>query len=118
MILIPALLDTISTLKDGTIKLVYETQELKPDKVGELFGYRSQVGYLVFKPETFTNEEIELIENLKASDYEGNKSPSKRMRDILFRLWEQDKSGYDDFNLYYQYRMNNLCEMLKNEFST
>ena len=116
MILIPAGLETISTLKDGTIKLVFETQELRPDKVGQLFSYRNQVGYLVFKPETFLDSEIELVENLKAADYEGNKSPSKRMRDILFRLWQEDKRGYEDFNLYYQYRMNELCEMLKNEF--
>lgn len=117
MITIAVNLETISTLKDGTIKLVFETQELKPKDVGILFSYRNSLGYLSFKPETFSDEELKIIEGLKVEDFEGNKSPSKRMRDILFRLWQQDNSGYDDFNLFYQYRMNNLNEMLKNEFT-
>jgi len=117
MIIIPSLLETISTLKDGTIKLVFETQELKPDDVGKLFSYRKGIGFLAFKPETFNEDQVKLIEDLKVDNFEGNKSPSKRMRNILFKLWEQDKSGYDDFNLYYTFRMNNLNEMLKNEFN-
>lgn len=115
MIIVPALLDTISTLKDGTIKLVFETQELTPEKVGTLFSYRKGLGFLAYKPETFQPEQVELIEKLKVDEFE-NKSHSKRMRDILFRLWEQNKQGYEDFNLYYQYRMNHLCDLLKNEF--
>jgi hypothetical protein len=117
MIIIPSLLETISTLKDGTIKLVFETQELKPDDVGKLFSYRKGIGFLAFKPETFNEDQVKLIEDLKVDNFEGNKSPSKRMRNILFKLWEHDKAGYDDFNLYYTFRMNNLNEMLKNEFN-
>jgi hypothetical protein len=115
MIIVPALLEGISTLKDGTIKLTFETQELKPSDVGILFSYRKGLGYLAFSPQTFQPDQVDLIEKLKVNDFD-EKSDSKRMRNILFRLWEQDKHGYDDFNLYYKYRMANLCEMLKNEF--
>jgi hypothetical protein len=118
MIIIPSLLESISTLKDGTIKLVFETQELKPSDVGILFSYRKGLGFLAFKPETFDEDQAKLIEELKVEDFDSNKSPSKRMRNILFKLWQEDKRGYDDFNLYYQYRMNELCEMLKNEFKS
>lgn len=116
MILIPSNLDTISTLKDGTIKLVFETQELTPDKVGELFACRNKLGYLAFKPETFEKDQIDLIESLKTIDIDEGKSPSKRMRGVLFRLWQQDNKGYTDPNMYYQFRMNDLIDMLKNEF--
>lgn len=116
MILIPANLDTISTLKDGTIKLVFETQELTPDRVGELFACRNKLGYLAFKPETFEKEQLEIIESLKTIDIDEGKTPSKRLRGVLYRLWEQDKKGYTDFQLYYNYRMNDLIDMLKNEF--
>lgn len=115
MIIIPVTLDTLSTLKDGTIKLVFETQELHPSKVGELFGYRNQIGYLAFKPELFSSDEINAIESLKVADYEGTKSPSKRMRDILYVIWKSYPDGYKDFNLYYQYRMDELNKMLKSE---
>lgn len=116
MIIVPAILESISTLKDGTIKLTFETQELKPSDVGVLFSYRKSLGYLAYKPESFEPDQVKVIESLKADDYEGSKSPSKRMRDILFRLWQQNNAGYDDPNLYYQYRMNQICDMLKNEF--
>lgn len=116
MIIIPALLESISTLKDGTIKLVFETQELQPSDVGLLFSYRKGLGYLAYKPESFIKEQIEIFDTLKVDNFDNEKSDSKRMRNILFRLWEQDKKGYDDFNLFYKYRMNHLCEMLKSEF--
>lgn len=117
MILVPAVLDSLSTLKDGTIKLVFETQELLPDKVGELFGYRNKMGYLAFKPELFQKDEIEIFEKLKADEFEGSKSPSQRMRNVLYRIWEQNPDGYKDFNLYYQFRMNQIIEKLKEKLT-
>jgi hypothetical protein len=116
MIVIPSMLESISTLKDGTIKLVFETQELRPSDVGILFSYRKGIGYLAFKPESFDQDQVKMIEGLKVIEFEGEKSDSKRMRNTLYRLWEQDKRGYDDFNLYYKYRMDNLINMLKSEF--
>lgn len=113
MILLAANLEAISTLKDGTIKLVFETQEITPAKAGELFSLRNKLGFLCFKEEQFTDNEMEIITKLKADDFEGNKTPSQRMRNVLYRLWEQSNEGYTDFNLFYQFRMNQLIEKLK-----
>ena len=117
MLIIPSILDTISTLKDGSIKLTFETQELNPSDVGTLFSYRKGIGFLIFKPDTFDKDQLELISKLKVDEFDNEKSDSKRMRNVLYRLWEQDKKGYDDFNLYYKYRMTDLIDMLKNEFT-
>ena len=117
MIIVPSMLETITTLKDGTIKLVFETNELRPSDVGVLFSMRKSLGYLAFKSETFSEEQINLVETLKCDDFDDNKSPSKRMRNVLYRLWQQDNYGYDDFNVFYIYRMNNLIGILKNEFN-
>lgn len=116
MIIIPANLEGINTLKDGSIKLTFETQELSPENVGNLFACRNKLGYLSFKPETFTEEQINLLESLKVEEFENEKSPSKRMRNVLYRLWQQDSMGYKDPNLYYINRMNDLIDMLKSEF--
>ena len=116
MIIVPSMLETITTLKDGTIKLVFETNELRPSDVGVLFSMRKSLGYLAFKAETFYEDEANLIMSLKADDFDNEKSDSKRMRNIFFRLWQENNRGYDDFNLYYKYRMNGLCEMIKGEF--
>jgi hypothetical protein len=116
MIIIPANLESLATLKDGTIKLVFETQELRPADVGILFSYRNSTGFLAFKPESFQKDQIEVIESLKGSEFEGEKSKAKRMRNTLYKLWEEDNKGYDDFNLYYDYRMELLIGSLKSEF--
>jgi hypothetical protein len=117
MILIPSILDSLSTLKDGTIKLVFETQELTPEKVGELFGYRNKMGYLAFKPELFQKDEVEIFDKLKADEFEGSKSPSQRMRNVFYVLWQKQPEGYADFNLYYQFRMNQIIEKLKEKLT-
>jgi hypothetical protein len=116
MLIIPAYLETLKTLKDGTISLVFETNELKPSDVGILFSYRNHLGFLAFKPETFDEDQIKMVEGLRVEDFETEKSDSKRMRNVLFRLWQLNPMGYDDFNLYYKYRMNGLIDLLKNEF--
>lgn len=116
MLIIPSSLEIITTLKDGTIKLTFETQEMRPSDVGVLFSYRKSLGYLAFKNEQFTEDQINLVETLKCDDFDDNKSPSKRMRNVLYRLWQQNNYGYDDFNVFYIYRMNNLIGILKNEF--
>ena len=117
MIIIAANLESLNTLKDGTIKLVFETQELRPADVGILFSYHQSLGFLAFNPQTFDKNQVELIEKLEVKELDNEKSSAKRMRNTLFRLWEENKNGYDDFNLFYKYRMNNLIEMLKNEFT-
>jgi hypothetical protein len=116
VLIIPSNLEGINTLKDGTIKLVFETQELKPEDVGTLFSYRNRLGFLIFKPETFDKDQMELIEHLKVDEFPGQKSQAQRQRAILFKLWQENDMGYKDFNLYYEYRMNDLCTMLKTEF--
>jgi hypothetical protein len=116
MLIIPSNLESLNTLKDGTIKLVFETQELRPEDVGVLFSYRNKLGFLIFKPETFDKDQLALIEKLKVEEIPGQKSNAQRMRNILYRLWQEDSLGYADFNLYYEYRMNDLCDILKTEF--
>jgi hypothetical protein len=116
MLVIPANLESLSTLKDGTIKLVFETQELSAETVGNLFACRNKLGYMAFKPELFEDAEVDIVANLKTSDIDNAKTPSKRMRNTLYMLWKENKAGYDDFQLYYNYRMEHIITMLKNEF--
>src|SRR5208337_1302360 len=99
MLIIPANLVTIKTLKDGTLQLGFETNEISPTDVGILFSYRNNLGYLAFKPELFNADQMKVIQNLKTDDLENEKSDSKRMRNVFYRLWQQDNKGYDDFNL-------------------
>jgi len=116
MIILPANLETLSTLKDGTIKITLETNEITPADFGVLYSYRNKYGFFAFKPELFDEKQKQILCNLKVTDFDNVKSPSKRMRDVLFRLWEQDNEGFNDPNLYYINKTEKIIEHLKSKF--
>ena len=116
MILIAGILEAISTRKDKTLKLVFGTNELTPAEMSDLFNINQQFCYLGLKNETFTKDETQLIESLK-TDLDNLKTPSQRLRGILFRNFEQDDKGYKDFSTYYTGEMERICEHYKNKLN-
>lgn len=37
-------------------------------------------------------------------------SPSKKLRDIFFSLWKQDNEGFEDFDSYYESKMEKIIK--------
>ena len=112
MIMLSGLIESLSTRKDKSIKITIGTQEMSPKESAELFQISQQFCYIAIKSEPFNHQEMEAIESLK-TEFEEIKSPSKRLRAILFRNFELNNEGYKDFNLYYFAKMNELCEHFK-----
>ena len=112
-LLIPAIVTTIRSLKDGSISFTCETQEMSSRKVGELFNLRNKliVAYLSEK-ETIPQKEIDQIDVLQP-DMPGKKTQSQRLRAVLFRLFEQEPSGYTDFEQFYKARTDLIIEQIK-----
>jgi hypothetical protein len=113
MILLPGQIESIASRKDKTVRLTIGTQELNPNTAAEIFSLNQQFCYFAIKHESFMKSETELIDNLKA-DING-KTPSQRLRNILFRIYEQDNEGYKDFNNFYVAKMEQICEQYKNK---
>jgi hypothetical protein len=113
MILLPGQIESISSRKDKTIRLTIGTQELSPNTAAEIFSMNQQFCYFAIKHESFMKSEIELVDNIKA-DFNA-KTPSQRLRNILFRIYEQDNEGYNDFNNFYIAKMEQICEHYKNK---
>jgi hypothetical protein len=63
MIIIPAQLESFRTLKDRTLKVSFETNELTPNEVAELSSNIQQFGYLAFKVEP-----VELISVINSEE--------------------------------------------------
>lgn len=112
MILIAGQIESLATRKDKTIRLTIGTQELTPAEAAEVFQLNQQFCYIGLKPEPFTSNETETIESLK-TDYDSIKSPSQRLRAILYRNYENNTEGYKDFNLYYIAKIDKICEHYK-----
>lgn len=117
MITIAGQIEAISSRKDKTIKLTIGTQELNPNQAAQLFTLTQQFCYLGLKQETFTKEDSDLIDNLK-TDLETQKTPSQRLRGILYLNYQQDNKGYKDFSTYYQSEMEKICEHYKNKLTS
>jgi hypothetical protein len=115
MIIFPAQLESYRSLKDKTIKVVFETNELTPEQMLGVAGSLQQFGYLAFKNEPFKNNEKEVIENLKADYEDTGKTPSQRMRGVLFVNYEQKNEGYKTFTDYYNAKMETLINHFKNK---
>lgn len=111
MILISGQIESLQTRKDKTIKLTFGTQELTPKQSAELFNLNQDFCYLAIKEEQFNNQETDLIDTLKA-DLDTAKTPSQRLRGVLFKLYEQDSEGFKDFANYYLSKM----ELITNHY--
>lgn len=114
MILIAGMMEGLSTRKDKTIRLTLGTQELSPNEVAELFKFNQSFCYVALKQEPFSQIETDSIDSLK-TEYDGIKTPSQRLRSIMFRNFEQQPNGFKDFNSYYVYTMDKLCDHFKSK---
>jgi len=113
MIILPAQLESFRSLKDRTLKLVFETNELTPEQAAGINEALQKFGYVAFKDSPFKEQEQELLDGLEAEFDDGKKSPSQRLRNVLFRLWEKNPEGYEDHRLHYQFKMEKIINHYK-----
>lgn len=106
-ILLACLVGGLSTRKDGSVRITLETQELPPAKAAELFVYRNKLCAVYFsEKETIPQKELDQVDKI---DVElGGKTPSQRLRNVFWKLWEQDKDGHQDFDGYYKSKMETI----------
>lgn len=115
MILIPAILETHRSMKDKSLKLVFGTNELSPEQILEIANNLQKFGYLAFKDEPFKQAEIELISQLKTDFEETGKTPSQRLRAVIYKLFDQDKNGFTDFDSFYKSKMEAIINHFKSK---
>lgn len=113
MIIFPAILESFRSLKDCTFKVVYETSELTPEQLAGLAQWLNKFGYVAFKETPFKDKEKEILEQLTPDYNDTGKSPSQRLRGVLYRIWERQPEGYDDFNRYYDFHLEKVISHFK-----
>jgi hypothetical protein len=117
MIILNAQVEGLSTRADRTVKIVIGTQENV--KAAELFALQGQLVSIGISTNELKPEEIELLKDSKfeIDDIPDSKSPSQRLRNVLYRLWEQADGGYSDFNLYYLNKMETIINHYKDKLT-
>lgn len=114
MIILGCQLDGIRTLKDRTLKVTFETQEMNPQELLGLMENVNQYGYLCFKKEPFTESEKKIIEEMKSDYNERGKSSAQRLRSVLYLMWKQNNEGFDSSIKHYEHHMELILTQYKN----
>jgi len=102
----------IQTKEDKTLKLTIDTQELNPTESTMLFSLFDKLGWFIFKELPIDPQDIKSPEFV--AEIKGEKSPSKRLKNVLFVLWKQNGSNRD-FDDYYKKQIEKFIEAVKDK---
>lgn len=102
-----AVVDSLATKKDGSIKVVIETQELHGNDIAELLEYRLKPVYV-----TLTESAVDEVEVPDEPVEKGRKTQAQRLRGVIYRVWES-KGSKEDPEDFYRRTMEKLIEMYK-----
>lgn len=112
-ILLPAYVENISTRKDKTVKITLSTQELTPEKAGDLFSILNKLVCSYFSIKDIDQDEIDMVDKINPEF--GGKSQSQRLRSVLYLLWEAKNDGFKDFNNYYHFKTEEIISHYKSK---
>lgn len=106
----------VTTLADKGLKIELETQELDSQSKATLFDLHDKYAWVAFKEfESGDLKENELDIPETPTEFKGDKTPSQRLRAVIFIYWEQNAKGKEDFDTFYKRQMNKLIEKIKAE---
>lgn len=103
MIVLKSQVEAIASRKDNTLKITLGTQELNPSDCGQMFGLMNKLCTVGIAPNELEKEDIETLQNSKLNieDVPNGKTPSQRLRSVLFVYWQQHNTGFEDFSAFY-----------------
>ena len=112
-ILLPVYIESIASRKDKSIKIVLSTQEISPNYAGQIFGLNGALAIAYISQKEVSNKEVEMVDKLDTEL--GGKTQSQRIRNVLYKLYEQDKEGFNSFDQYYHAKTEKYIDHLKNQ---
>lgn len=110
-----AVIEGIRAKKDRSISMTVSTPELSPSEKTLFFELQNLNIELTIHPLDYDG-----AEDYKIDKDVDEKSPSQRMRNVLFIIWNQSpekEREHREFNDYYRFRMETIIEKLKGEIS-
>lgn len=112
---VQATISKVTTMADKSLRLEVDTQEITdPDTKRTIFEMHDKLGYFFF-----SETEIRKIDTSKLPEIvqdEDEKSPSKRLRSVLYVWWEQQKMK-EPFDIYYRRVMDKYIQQIKEKLT-
>jgi hypothetical protein len=115
-LVLPVSVETIATRHDGSVKIVMGTYELNTKSAVKLFDLRKTEALMYLSSENISQEELDALDGFKlSSEKNDGKTPSQRLRSVLYVYWKQHKQNDIEFDIFYLRYMNRLIDRIKDK---
>ena len=115
-LVLPVGVESIATRQDSSVKIVLSTYELNTQSAVKLFDLRKTECLMYLSSDNITQEELNALDGFKlSSDHNDGKTPSQRLRGVLYVYWKQHKQTEIEFDIFYLRYMNNLIDKIKDK---
>lgn len=112
-IVLDGLVESISSRADGSVKIVFGTQEMDPKQAGDLFQLRGKYSKLLMSDSNITHEEEIAVDETSIKDGK-KKTKSARLRNIIYVVWNMSAlKNKMPFEVYYNTEMERLIDEFK-----
>lgn len=116
-ILTAAQLDGYQRRKDRSVSLRFITQEKASSEIMEIDRLVDTFGILYFRgQEQLNRDEVDELDAIELDLYDEPKSQSQRLRNVLFKIWNQDQVG--TFKEFYKKETERIIQHYKNKLDT
>ena len=115
-------IDKVSTLADGSLRVYIGTPELSSETMVSVFSLIKKPGFVLISANAINQDQIDAVEKATTNAEFSEKTPSQRMRGVLYKLWERTQPKtmngdgvmeYVDFDLFYKRQMNKIIDHFK-----
>ena len=110
---VPSTIVKVETMSDRTLKLrVDTTRELPAGDEAKIMHLRGTQGWFVYSDKEVTESDIPDVD----IDHEvSEKSPSQRLRNIVWVHWDKNTNKQKTFDIYYREVMDKIINKLKED---
>ena len=117
-LILGCIVETIGTRVDGSIKMSLGSQEIDPTQAGTLFQLRGKFVKVLLSDTNISPIEEKLVDEERVSNGKKVKSPSQRLKAVMFKVHE-NQGIQQDFDEWYKGEIENFInkykEVLNNE---
>lgn len=114
-IVLESTVDGIASRVDGTVTIKISTQELDSSKAGEVFSLRGKAIKVLLSDSNISKLEEELIDSTQLVSGKKNKTQAQRLRNVLFRINEQNGGDEASFENFYKLETDKIIEHYKSK---
>ena len=115
-LVLPVSVETIATRHDGSVKIVMGTYELNTQSAVKLFDLRKSEALMYLSSDNISQEELDALDGFKLdAEKTDGKTPSQRLRAVLYVYWKQHKQKDIEFDIFYLKYMNRTIEKIKDK---